>query len=82
MTTMPTHTEVLARHGLALNERVAVELLVTGPPFPNGPRTVEGVVVDATSAVLVLEHLGDGTAIRVPWAAIALIRTASSHPAL
>lgn len=77
-----THHEPLSRHALELNARVAVELLVIGQPTQVGPRIVEGRVADATAAILLIEH-DDGTAIRIPWPAIALIRdTHPTHPAL
>ena len=77
-----THHEPLSRHALTLNARVVVELLVVGAPTQVGPRIVEGRVADATAAILLLEH-DDGTAIRIPWPAIALIRdTHPTHPAL
>lgn len=73
----------LTDYRLALGDRVEVELLVAGQ-FVGvvSPRLVAGTVVAGTPAALILEHpLGVDT-IRIPWAAIALIRTATAtHPA-
>lgn len=82
--TVPTPTArdlLLAAHTLTLGDTVTVTLLTTGASI------VEGIVADATSAVLVLTHGAHGTipptAIR--WDAIATLRvmpTATDHPAL
>lgn len=78
-----THHEPLARHALDLNTRVTVDLLTAvGPDGSTGTHRVTGRVADATTAILLIEH-DDGTAIRIPWPAIAAIRdTHPAHPAL
>lgn len=75
--------DLLVAHRIDLEQDVEVELAVTvGPPANSlAPRLVEGRVVDATGAVLVLEARGRLT--RIAWQAIATIRDAvAAHPAL
>lgn len=63
----------LTDYRLALGDRVEVELL--------GARLVMGNVAAATPAVLVLEDPYVGTT-RIPWGAVATIRTPdTTHPA-
>lgn len=67
-------------HALAIGDDVEVELIVADPG--NGVRRVEGRVVDATPAVLIVEpNSGGRRRTRIPWGAIAAIRDAYvPHP--
>lgn len=76
-------TSVLAGYGLTLEQAIEVELLVTGQPSQVAPRLVEGTIVGATEAALMLEATPGRRTTRVPWSAVALIRDAiTHHPAL
>lgn len=73
---------------LRKRERVTVELVVAatmeGIVGSHAiPRSLDAYVAGATGRVLLLDHT-DGTPIRVPWSAIALIRATPQprHPAI
>lgn len=78
---------VLDTYGLRPDLPVEVELLIAGGGGATHgttmPRLVEGTVAGATTAVLILEAPRPRVVYRIPWAAIALIRTDNTptHPA-
>lgn len=77
-----TRDRRLADYALTLGDDVEVELLVVGQPSQVGPRLVEGTVTGATDGVVLLAAGPTRRTIRVPWAAIAVIRnTPPTHPA-
>lgn len=67
----------LTDYRIAIGDRVEVELLVAAGQ--SGARLVCGIAAAATPAALILD--GDGDTTRVPWPAIALLRTTTTHPA-
>lgn len=74
----------LIPYRLELGQEVEVEVLAPPHAGELGPRIVEGRVVDATTAVVVIESLTAGQRrTRVPWSAVALVRDRpNTHPGL
>lgn len=70
----------LNAYGLRIGQAIEVDLLGAGR---GGPLLVEGTIVGAFPGALVIESTDGATLARVPWAAIACIRTTSKpHPGL
>lgn len=84
---MPDVPEAAVRlqpYRLELGQEVEVEVLAPSHAGELGPRIVEGAIVDATTAVVVIESLAAGKRrTRVPWSAVALVRDRpNTHPGL